>query len=84
MRPDQIFRFHWTDDPRKNSREWEAKTRSNMEPWAFASEYDIDYSASVEGVFIPAAWVASCQRNSFDSALSIFQDRREQSSLAKG
>ena len=54
LRPDQIFRFHWTDDPRKNTPEWEAKTRSNMEPWAFASEYDIDYAASVEGVFYPS------------------------------
>lgn len=62
LRPDQIFRFHWTHDPRKNNPEWEAAQRRKMEEATFASEYDIDYSASVEGICIPAKWVESAQR----------------------
>jgi phage terminase large subunit len=62
LRPDQVFRFHWTDDPRKNNPEWEAAQRKKMEEAAFASEYDIDYSASVEGICIPAKWVEAAQR----------------------
>lgn len=56
LRPDQIFRFHYTDDPRKTP-EWAAKKKATMEPHAWASEYDIDYSASVEGICIPAKYV---------------------------
>src|SRR6185312_2176659 len=58
LKPHQIFRIHYTDDPRKDEA-WAAKKRNDMAstPWAFASEYDIDYSASVEGVCIPARWV---------------------------
>ena len=64
LRPDQIFRLHWTRDPRKTVEdpEWESRERKRLEPWKFASEYDIDYAASVEGVFIPAKWVESCWR----------------------
>lgn len=72
MRPDQIFRFHWTDDPRKAEGTVENPETGQTEPWSvvekrrleahvWASEYDIDYSASVEGIFIPAKWVQSCQ-----------------------
>lgn len=56
LRPDQIFRFHYTDDPRKTP-EWAAKKKRTMEAHAWASEYDIDYSASVEGICIPARYV---------------------------
>jgi len=57
LRPDQIFRFHYTDDPRKTS-EWAQKKRQSFDlPHIWASEYDIDYSASVEGIAIPAKWV---------------------------
>lgn len=58
----QKFRLHWTTDPRKTTLDpgWERRERSRMEPWKFASEYDIDFSASVEGVFVPALWVQSC------------------------
>lgn len=62
--PEQIFRLHWTRDPRKTVEDpgWEARERKRMDAWKFASEYDIDYAASVEGVFIPAKWVESCWR----------------------
>lgn len=62
LRPDQIFRFHWRDDPRKNNPEWEAKARGKVEEHTFASEYDIDYTASVEGICIPGKWVEAAQR----------------------
>jgi phage terminase large subunit len=76
MRPDQLFRFHWSDDPRKRDGmvelrvpgqpivvvSWEKATRSKMEKHKFASEYDIDYSASVEGICIEAKWVEACKR----------------------
>lgn len=64
LRPDQKFRLHWSSDPRKTTMDpgWEKRERGRMEAWKFASEYDIDFSASVEGVFIPAKWVESCMR----------------------
>lgn len=61
MRPDQIFRFHWRDDPRRDD-SWATKKKAQIEPHAWASEYDIDYSASIEGICIPARWVAAAQR----------------------
>lgn len=63
VREERKFRLHWSNDPRKTAPlnpGWEALERSRMEPWKFASEYDLDFSASVEGIFIPAAWVQSC------------------------
>ena len=62
LKPRQIFRLHWRDDPRKTE-EWAvAKQASFSDPTTWASEYDIDYSASVEGICIPAAWVESAKR----------------------
>lgn len=62
LRPEQIFRLHWRDDPRK-TQEWaDAKQASFSDPTTWASEYDIDYSASVEGICIPALWVESAKR----------------------
>lgn len=62
MKPHQIMRLHWRDDPRKTE-EWAAnKQASFSDPTTWASEYDIDYSASVEGICIPALWVESCKR----------------------
>lgn len=61
LKPEQIFRFHFTDDPRKDAA-WEARERARLEEHVFASEYDIDYSASVEGIAIPAKHVRACQK----------------------
>lgn len=62
MKPHQIMRLHWRDDPRKTE-EWAAnKEASFSDPTTWASEYDIDYSASVEGICIPAIWVESAKR----------------------
>ncbi|WP_127071407.1 hypothetical protein [Pelagibacterium lentulum] len=62
LKPHQIMRLHWRDDPRKTEAWAEAKKSSFSDPTTWASEYDIDYSASVEGVCIPAAWVESAKR----------------------
>lgn len=61
LKPSQIFRLHWKDDPRKTPEWAAAKKASYTDPTGWASEYDIDYSASVEGICIPAAWVESCK-----------------------
>lgn len=62
LKPRQILRLHWRDDPRKTDAWAEAKQASFSDPTTWASEYDIDYSASVEGICIPALWVESAKR----------------------
>ena len=62
LKAHQIFRLHWRDDPRKTEEWATAKQASFSDPTTWASEYDIDYSASVEGICIPAIWVESCKR----------------------
>jgi hypothetical protein len=62
LKQHQIFRLHWRDDPRKTEEWAAAKQASFSEPTAWASEFDIDYTASLEGVCIPAAWVESAKR----------------------
>jgi phage terminase large subunit len=52
------FDFHWKDDPRKDAA-WEKKKRSELDPAIFASEYDCNFSASIEGQVIPSEWVQS-------------------------
>lgn len=51
-----VFRFHWKDDPRKDE-EWYKAMKAKYDPVTVASEIDIDYGASVEGIYIPAQWV---------------------------
>ncbi|KEC75394.1 UNVERIFIED_ORG: hypothetical protein GGD51_002486 [Rhizobium esperanzae] len=62
MKPHQIMRLHWRDDPRKTEEWAAAKEASFSDPTTWASEYDIDYSASVEGICIPAIRVESAKR----------------------
>lgn len=52
-----VFTFHWTQDPRKDRAWYDAKVAEIGDPVVVAQEIDIDYSASVEGVLIPSAWV---------------------------
>lgn len=52
----KVFTFHWRDDPRKDDAWYEAQ-KDKRDPVTLAQEVDIDYSASVEGVLIPSAWV---------------------------
>ena len=52
----KVFTFHWRDDPRKDDA-WYDKQCRELDPVTVAQEIDINYSASVEGVVIPSAWV---------------------------
>jgi phage terminase large subunit len=51
-----VFTAHWTKDPRKSAA-WYAKQSATLDPVTVAQEIDISYHASVEGQFIPPAWV---------------------------
>jgi hypothetical protein len=51
-----VFTFHWRDDPRKDDA-WYEKQKQTLEPFILAQEVDIDYTASVEDICIPGAWV---------------------------
>jgi hypothetical protein len=51
-----VFSYHFRDDPRK-TKEWAEKVKREKGPVVFAAEYDLDYSASIEGITIPGAWV---------------------------
>jgi hypothetical protein len=63
----EVFTFHWKSDPRKNHAEtlpdgtvvypWYEDQKKRWNPVTIAQEIDIDYTASVEGICIPAAWV---------------------------
>jgi len=50
-----VFTYHWRADPRKDE-EWYAKQCDELDAVTVASELDINYSASAEGVLIPSAW----------------------------
>lgn len=54
--PERVFTLHWRDDPRKDD-EWYAKKTAELPAVVVAQEIDLNYSASVEGVLIPSAWV---------------------------
>lgn len=63
--PEQCkFYFHWKSDPRK-SEEWYAEMKVKFDPVIVASEIDIDFGASIEGIFIPATWVQSAVDRKF-------------------
>jgi phage terminase large subunit len=48
----------WRDDPRRDD-EWYAKQLATLDPVVLAQEINADFSASREGVVIPALWVQS-------------------------
>lgn len=52
-----VFTFHWKDDPRKGEAWYAAEVARLQDPVTVAQEIDIDYTASVEGICIPAKWV---------------------------
>lgn len=58
---EQVFVFDYHDDPRKTAA-WIAAKKASMEAADWASEYERDYGASVEGVCIPGTWVQSAQQ----------------------
>lgn len=54
-----VFTFHWTDDLRKDQAWYEKMCHDIDDPVVIAQEIDLDYSASIEGILIPAIWVQS-------------------------
>lgn len=54
----EVFIFDWRQDPRKDDA-WYAKQERELDPVVLAQEVDRDYTASVEGVVIPGAWIRS-------------------------
>lgn len=70
-----VFTLHYKDDPRKTP-EWVAKKKATLDSLTWAREYEIDYSASIEGICIPAAWVRS--------AVNLLLPGFEQSPLVAG
>lgn len=53
-----VFWFHWTSDPRKDDA-WFKQQLLRFDEVTVASEISIDFSASIEGIFIPNTWVRS-------------------------
>lgn len=54
--PEQTFRFHWRDDPRKDQA-WYEQQCLELDPVTVAQEIDINYSAAKTGIVIPPEWV---------------------------
>lgn len=52
-----VFTFHWRNDPRKDDAWYQKKKNQIDDPVVIAQELDLDYSASISGVVIPAEWV---------------------------
>lgn len=52
-----VFTFHWRDDLRRDQEWYDKKVAEINNPVIIAQEYDINYSASVEGVVIPSIWI---------------------------
>ena len=57
-----VFKFHWTDDPRKD-KEWYEKQKATLDPVIVAQEIDIDYESSVSNAMIPGDLVNAAQMN---------------------
>ncbi len=55
-----VFRFHWTDDPRKDQA-WYEKQCEELDPEVVAQEIDINYEASDNLIAISPAWIKSSQ-----------------------
>jgi phage terminase large subunit len=53
-----VFTFEWHSDPRKDQA-WYEKMCRDFDPIVVAQEIDLNYSASVEGIVIPSAWVTA-------------------------
>jgi len=51
-----LFRFFWTDDPRKDEA-WAAQKRRDIGSVAFAREHEGDDGAALDNILVPASWV---------------------------
>lgn len=71
----KVFSFHWRDDPRKDDA-WYEKQCRELDPRVVAQEIDMNYSASVEGVLIPSAWVQAAINAHLKLGIEITGARR--------
>ena len=71
-----VFRFHWTDDLRKDEAWYKQQCEDIDDPVIIAQELDLDFTASIEGVVIPAVWVEACIDAHIKLRLRIEGDRR--------
>jgi len=53
----EAFKFHWSDDPRKDQAWYEKKCGEIDDPIVIAQELDLNFTASVEGVVISPEWI---------------------------
>ena len=53
----KVFSVHWRQDPRKDDQWYRKQCETLDDPVIIAQELDLDYTASVQGVLIPNAWV---------------------------
>jgi phage terminase large subunit len=53
----KVFSLHWRDDPRKDDAWYRKKCEYLDDPVIVAQELDLDYTASIEGIVIPAQWI---------------------------
>lgn len=56
-----VFRLHWRDDPRKTEEWAQIKRASLTDDATWEAEYEINYTANIAGVCIPAKWIRSAQ-----------------------
>jgi hypothetical protein len=52
-----VMSMHWRDDPRKDDAWYQEECKRIDDPVIIAQELDLNYTASIEGVLIPASWV---------------------------
>lgn len=52
-----VMSIHWRDDPRKDDAWYQKRCHYIDDQVIIAQEIDLDYTASMEGIVIPAAWV---------------------------
>ncbi len=71
----RVFEFHWRDDPRKDDA-WYQKQVDELDAVTVAQEIDINFSASVEGVLIPSAWVQSAIDAHIKLGITMTGERR--------
>jgi hypothetical protein len=72
---DYVFTMHWRDDPRKDDA-WYAEQKRKLSAVVLAQEVDIDYTASVAGVIIPAAWIRAAVDAHLKLGVKVTGERR--------
>lgn len=56
----KVFEMRWQDDPRKDYEWYERQCKFLDDPVLVAQELDLNFTASQEGIVIPAEWINAC------------------------